>query len=321
VTSVNRLCAVSVDLDACRYYRAIHGLSEQQAGSDPVLCVAVERLASWAASLAIPLTWFVVGRDLEQGDFADALVGLFRRGHELANHSLDHLYDLTRRDSATIRQQVAGGSEVLSRLTGKTSHGFRAPGYTMTDPLHGVLRELSVPYDSSVFPCPIYYGAKAVALAGQRLFGRESPAILDSRQVLLAPVRPYRMGTPYHRAGDGLLELPIQVTPGLRIPFIGTTLTMLGTIGAGLLTNSVIGEPLVNLELHGIDALDFRDGLEDLGRVQPDLRRAWRRKLDVLSAVIQRLRRARYTFVTLEQAADANREIAPSNRVEPRVLC
>jgi peptidoglycan-N-acetylglucosamine deacetylase len=318
---VKRLCAVSVDLDACRYYRAIHGLAQEKTASDPVLDVAVERLATWATSLGIPLTWFVVGRDLERGDLADALVGLFRRGHELANHSLDHLYDLTRRDSATMREQVAGGSASLSRLTGKTQHGFRAPGYTMTDELHGVLADLSVPYDSSVFPCPIYYAAKAMALAGQRLFGRESRAILDSKQVLLAPVHPYRMGSPYHRPGDGMLELPIQVTRGLRLPFIGTTLTMLGTLAASLLANTVIGEPLVNLELHGIDALDDRDGLAELGRVQPDLRLAWRRKLDTLSVVIGRLRREGYAFVTLEQAATAAGAVAPSSRVDRRDVC
>jgi peptidoglycan-N-acetylglucosamine deacetylase len=58
--------AISVDLDAIRYYRAIHGLQENPSEFDPVLGIAVERLADWAAQHGVPLTWFVVGRDLDR---------------------------------------------------------------------------------------------------------------------------------------------------------------------------------------------------------------------------------------------------------------
>jgi peptidoglycan-N-acetylglucosamine deacetylase len=302
---VDRLCSISVDLDRTELYRAIHGLPERWLEPEPVLGVAIDRLLDWATSLGIPLTWFVVGRDLERQGVADSLLGLFRRGHELANHSLDHYYDLTRRGREVMREQVLGGSERLSRLTGKPQHGFRAPGYTMTDELCGILGEVGVAYDSSVFPCPAYYGAKAVALFGQRLFGRQSRAILDAPLVLSAPSRPYRVGTNYHRPGHGVLELPIQVTRRLRLPYLGTTLTMLGPIGAKLLTLGTIGEPMVNLELHGIDAIDQDDGLSDLARVQPDLRIPWRQKLETLRGVAASLKHAGYRFVTLEQAAQA----------------
>jgi len=302
---VNRLCSVSVDLDAIRHYRAIHGLEERAGGADPVLTLGVARLAEWAKALSIPLTWFVVGRDLDDQAFAERLVELVGRRHELANHSLDHFYDLTCRGAAVMRAQVLAASERLSKLTGNAMHGFRAPGYTMTDELRDVLGELSVPYDSSVFPCPLYHGAKAFALSGQKLFGRKSRAILDSPRVLEAPLRPYRMGPSYSQKGNGLLEFPIQVTPRLRIPFIGTALTLLGATGACMLAQRVTGEPLVNLELHGIDALDRSDNLDELARVQYDLRIPWQRKLRSLAAVVQVLRTAGYEFVTLEAAARA----------------
>ena len=300
-----RLAAVSVDLDAVRYYRAIHGLPSVAPGADldPVLETAIERLADWASALSIPLTWFVVGRDLDDERFAERLFGLCRRGHELANHTLDHFYDLTRREVDVMREQVFEAAERLTRITGRTAHGFRAPGYVMNAQLATILRELAVPYDSSLFPCPIYFGAKAVALFGQRLFGRQSHAIMDDRAVLRAPIRPHRLHWPAGDDDKGVLELPIQVTPKLRLPFIGTSLTMLGPSGSRVLTRGLLGEPFVNLELHGLDALDAADGLSDLAVVQPDLRIAWRRKLASLTAAVDTLRRAGFTFVRLEQAA------------------
>lgn len=301
---MERLCGISVDLDAIRYYRAIHGLVRIDENDDHWLGLAVSRLASWAKQLGFPLTWFVVGRDLDRESLADSLFGLWRRGHELANHSLDHHYDLTRRGSEVMREQVFGGFERLSRLTGKAQHGFRAPGYTMTDELQSLLIEHRVLYDSSVFPCPVYYGAKAVALAGQRWLGRKSSSIVDSPAVLTAPIVPYRMGGRYCRSGAGLLELPIQVTRRLRLPYIGTSLITAGMLGSRLLTNGVVGLPFVNLELHAIDALDAGDGLREVARVQPDLRIEWSRKLALLSSVVSQLRRDSYRLVTLEHAAE-----------------
>jgi peptidoglycan-N-acetylglucosamine deacetylase len=320
---VSRLCAISVDLDAIRYYRAIHGLPSrlEAAGSDPVLHVAVPRLATWALEQGIPLTWFVVGSDLNDPAFADLLLGLCHRGHELANHSLDHHYDLTRRGYDEIRAQVLEVAERLSRLTGEPRHGFRAPGYTMSDELHLVLRELDVLYDSSVFPCPSYYAAKAIAMRAQRIFGRASHAILDEPRVLTAPTRPYRMGASYLQPGNGVLELPIQVTPGLRLPYIGTTLTLLGGLGARLLTRQLLDEPFINLELHGIDVLDVSDGLAELGLVQRDLRIAWQSKLQVFTTVMRQLKEAGFRFVTLRRAAlgiatDRAHEPQPGPRVQ-----
>src|SRR5262249_5460157 len=152
------------------------------------------------------------------------------------------------------------------------------------------LTELGVAYDSSVFPCPPYYGAKALAMLGIRLRGRRSRSILDTPRVLGAPTRPYRVGTPYWKRGGGLLELPIQVTRGARLPVIGTARTLAGPSRARLLARMCVGEPLVNLELHGIDVLDANDGLADLAPHQPDVAVPLARKLEVLGGVVDVLK-------------------------------
>jgi peptidoglycan/xylan/chitin deacetylase (PgdA/CDA1 family) len=251
----------------------------------------------------VPLTLFVITRDLRRASNADVLKAFAQSGHELANHTRDHFYDVSRRTRAEQMEQVQAGIASLAVLTGTTPQGFRAPGYTITDQLFDVLVECGVRYDSSVFPCPPYYGAKLAVRTRMRLKGQVSRSIVDSPRVLRAPTEPYRIGKPYWRRGAGILELPIQVATPLRLPFIGTTLSLLGPAAARLLTRSLVGQEFINLELHGIDFLDQHDGLESLAAHQPDLRVPIKRKLETFSAVIDELRQHGYKFVRLDEAA------------------
>ncbi len=297
-----KLCAVSVDLDEIRYYYRIHGLAEG-AGEHLVYELGLERLEDFARGERVPLTWFAIGSDLARDENASKLARLARRGDEIANHTQHHFYDLTRREPGEQVAELEAASAAIASACGERPSGFRAPGYTVSDALLDVAEELGFAYDSSVFPCPAYYAAKAAKLLAQRLRGLRSHALLDVPSVLTAPMRPYRRGRPYWRRGSGLLELPIQVTPVTRLPYIGTSLTLTGPEGARLLTRALIGEPFVNLELHGLDALASDDGLHELARHQPDLRVPAARKLDALSAAIGLLRREGYSFVRLDEAA------------------
>jgi peptidoglycan/xylan/chitin deacetylase (PgdA/CDA1 family) len=304
VTRPTRLCAVSVDLDEIPNYFHIYGLPEP---ADParslVYDVAVDRLADLASELAIPLTLFAVGSDLARPEAARRLSDAHRRGFEIANHSLDHRYDLVRLGRDEIRRQIDEGARAVERATGERPVGFRAPGYTITDEVFDVLGELGMAYDSSVFPCPAYWAAKTTAIGLLTMAGRKTRSIVDTPAVLTAPTRPYRVGRPYWRRGEGLLELPIQVTRAARLPFYGTPVTLWGPRAAGGLARMCVGEPLVNLELHGIDVLDAADGLEALRPYQRDVRVPVARKLDALRAALGVFRAAGYEFVTLRTAA------------------
>jgi peptidoglycan/xylan/chitin deacetylase (PgdA/CDA1 family) len=301
-----RLCAVSVDLDEIPNYFRIHGLPEPSwPARNAVYDLGVDRLLTMAKDASLPLTLFAVGADLTWPDAAKRLRAAREAGHEIANHSLDHRYDLTKLGRDAIRSQVLEGAREIEQATGEAPVGFRAPGYTVTDELFGVLEELGVAYDSSVFPCPPYYAAKGAAMTAMLLSGRVSQSILDTPRVLTAPTRPYRVGKPYWKKGKGMLELPIQVTRWTRLPFIGTTLTMAGPTTARMLATMCVGEPLINLELHGIDVLDTNDGLAALAPYQTDVRVPKEKKLESLHAAYDVLRKAGYAFVTLREAARA----------------
>lgn len=299
-----RLCAVSVDLDEIPNYFGIHGLSAPEgAARTLVYDVALDRLTSLAVELSIPLTLFAIGSDLARASSAVRLKAACDVGFEVANHTFDHRYDLVRLPPDEMRRQVGEGVRAIERATGAAPVGFRAPGYTVTDELLAIVSEMGALYDSSVFPCPAYFAAKTAKIAAIGLLGRKSYSIVDTPMVLRAPTRPYRIGRPYWQKGDGLLELPVQVTRGLRLPFFGTSLTLASPGIARRLARACIGEPLINLELHGIDVLDKHDGLEALAKHQPDVNVARELKLGRLRAAIAEVANAGYTFVTLREAA------------------
>ncbi len=299
-----RQCALSVDLDPVGLYHRIHGLeSPNPEAAGALLDLALDRFLEFAAELGAPLTLFVVARELERPSFAERIRRAHALGHEIANHTLDHPYDLVRRSRAEQREQVRGAADAIERTLGARPRGFRAPGYLMTDELLEVVREAGHDYDSSVFPSPPYYAAKLAAHAALALRGRRSESILAGREMLRAPTRPYRVGKRYFERGGGLVELPIQVTRGARLPFIGTALTLSGELGAQALTRLVIGEPFVNLEFHAIDLLERADGLEALRGYQPDLSVPMARKRRVFSAVVRSLGWRGYALLRLAEAA------------------
>ncbi len=297
--SRDKLLCLSIDVDGIEHYRAIHGLAPSSSVDDPraVHRQGVRRLAALADSEGFQLTWFVIGRDLEEPTFAAFCRARAERGDELGNHTLDHRYDLTRLGRAELRAQVALSAARISQCTGTPCVGFRAPGYTLSGELLEELVEQGTLYDSSSFPCPAYWLAKLGVMAKMQIMGRRSRSILDHPRVLFGPRRPHQL------MSGRLLELPIQVTPYLRLPYIGTSLMLAGAGVARTLTKSLLEEPYVNLELHGLDGLCERDGLRELGRFQPDLRLAADQKLKRLAAVLRQFREAGFVIVTLAEAA------------------
>jgi peptidoglycan/xylan/chitin deacetylase (PgdA/CDA1 family) len=299
-----KLASVSIDLDEVPRYAAIHSLGgDLKEAANAVYDRCAPRLAAWLHNESIPATFFVIGEDLERMRNRLVVSKLHAGGHEIGNHTYHHFYDLVRRSEAQIRDEVECGASMIQQTCGERPVGFRAPGYTVTDGLLRIVQETGAEYDSSVFPCPSYYAAKAAALAAMELSGRKSASILDSPDVLRAPRRPYRVGRPYWRRGQGILELPIGVTR-LQLPYIGTSLVVGGRKVAAALTKQMLGREHINLELHGLDAADRdTDGLEVLARHRADLRRSAKGKLEALSAAVRVIRDAGYQFVTLRDAA------------------
>ena len=236
----------------------------------------------------IKATFFVVGADLTADAEGRALLAAAARaGHELANHTHTHPYDFTRLrargDGRRDQSRPRGDRRRRRARAGR----FRAPGYAINSQVLELLTERAYAYDSSVFPSPPYYAAKALVMGAMRLFGRRSASVLDDARAPFAPREPYRPAAtaPYARTSgrDGLVEIPIAVTPVTRLHVIGTSLILAPDWLRRRMTAASLAAPLFNLELHGIDLADADQDEIPAALVarQPDLRRSLAHKLRV----------------------------------------
>jgi hypothetical protein len=309
-------CAVSVDLDAIACYYRIHGLGPPPDDLDHVILErALPRAAALFASRNIPVTWFVVGRDVDgaaqlpdrdrRAANGKRLGELAARGDELGNHSYSHLYELARLDANIVETEIVECDRVLRAIAG-TVRGFRAPGYDVSPAMLDSLARHGYRYDSSIFPAPGYYAAKAAVMAALALVRRPSGAVLTNPRALAAPAEPYRpaMTAPWRRGQAPLVELPVAVTPWLRMPAIGTTLLVAPAFLRQRLLAAMASRTLFNFELHGIDFADAdKDGIPgELVQRQPDLRVSIDDKLARLGSMLDELARTA-DFVTLADAA------------------
>ena len=292
-----RTAAVNVDVDSLYLYYRLHDLDEASA-TNAVWERGVVRFAELFAELNVQATFFVVASDLERWPAAARICGeLHDAGHEIASHSWSHPYDLTRQPAAAIADELDRAYSLLSEVRGRPISGFRAPGYNMAPAVYDLLADRGYSYDSSLFPCPPYYLAKAAVMAKMRLQGQRSEAILgDPRDVFTFRRLP-------HVARPGLVEFPITVLPGVRAPVIGTSLLMMGERGWSMIRPIMSRLSFVNLEFHGIDMCDLdADGIDPALMKQPDLRVPLADKRSLFRRVLSDLASS-HSVATLEDLA------------------
>jgi peptidoglycan/xylan/chitin deacetylase (PgdA/CDA1 family) len=308
----NTIASVSVDLDAIACYWRIHALP----GAPPeearrlILRRCLPRFGELFAKAGLKATFFIVGQDLvDDAEGTRRLGELAADGHELANHSFTHPYDLVRQPVAAIADEIDRAHAAIGGCAGHAPVGFRAPGYTVSADVLELLCARGYAYDSSAFPSLPYYAAKAAVMAMMRVARRPSGSYLGSPAVMVAPLAPYRpaRGAPYRRGGLPIVEIPMAVTPLLRLHVIGTSLVTFPEWLRRRMVAAALRARFFNLELHGIDLADAdADGVPPaLVARQPDLRRPLAAKWAALERTLAEARASGATFQTLAQAAPA----------------
>lgn len=306
---MRRVCSVSVDLDPIPCYYRIHALGEPPpALRGLILSACLPRFSEALAERNIRATFFVVAQDLDADPSARLMFQeLAKAGHELANHSYQHYYELARKPRDVIADEIERAHDLIGELTGSVV-GFRAPGYDVSRVMLDELMRLGYRYDSSVFPAPGYYAAKAAVMGAYAVTGRKSGAVMIDPRGLMAPADPYRPNPdrPWRRGQAPIVELPIGVTPLARTPVIGTNLLTAPQWLRRHWLGAMRRRAFFNLELHGIDLADAEtDGFPpELIARQADLRTSGDKKLRAFEDSLDDLISAGYEFATLREVAD-----------------
>jgi peptidoglycan-N-acetylglucosamine deacetylase len=267
-----------VDLDDLACYHAVHGLrTASMEERRIVLARCLPRFLNLFEELGVRATFFVIGRDLSRdfdagGCGAKLLYRALNGGHELANHSYSHAYDLASWPVKRIAHDLKACDALLRKL-GANPVGFRAPGYTHNHKLLSEVAALGYRYDSSALPSPPYYLAKLGVMGWMALHRRRSQSTArGSRSFFGAKV-------PRYLEKYRIWEIPMSVSSYLRLPMIGTMLLAGPEPLAGLLHAAAARQRYFHLELHGLDLADSGDEHNpgdgygrELTDLQPELR-------------------------------------------------
>ncbi len=209
------LASLSLDLDNAWSYLQIHGDKEWQ-GYPSYLEQLVPMFLDDMAARNLNVTVFVVGKDASLPQNGDLLRGIAESGHEIGNHSFNHLPWLDRFTAADLRAELTSAHEAIGAATGTDLIGFRGPGFSYSAETFDILDSLGYSYDASMLPTFIGPLARAYYFRSGDLSEQER----ELRSKLFGSFSDGRRpNTAYRWAGYELMELPVTTIPLIRTPF------------------------------------------------------------------------------------------------------
>ena len=177
---------------------------------------AFDRLALLAAKYDLPLSIYVIGKDLEHPDHRARVCEWHAMGHEIGNHTWSHDASLGAKNAAVTRDEIERAHDRIAETIGVAPDGFIAPAWSTSRKIVAELIRLKYSYDSSVFPSIFMYPLVLKSLLshsmnlekGRRILGRR-----DWELPLVSPLEPYFVDAHFQRYNQGgaerLLILPL----------------------------------------------------------------------------------------------------------------
>ncbi|SMP51629.1 Polysaccharide deacetylase [Neorhodopirellula lusitana] len=215
--------SLSLDLDNKWAYLRAAGREDWEA-CDSYFEIAIERIVNLLGELGLPLTVFLVGRDLLRDEDVSAIEMFDRLSNwEPGNHSLNHLPWLHTMADQEIQDEIEVTHDRILAKTGIHPVGFRGPGFSCPDEVLRVLDRLDYQYDASVFPTSMAPIARAVFLARTKLRGEQrekAKKLYGGFAAMRNPNQPYMrtLASVGNADGTNMWEVPVTVLPILRTP-------------------------------------------------------------------------------------------------------
>lgn len=204
----------SVNLDKCSFFES-----------------ALNRFLDLFDEFKIKATFFVVARDLILDEKRKAVLQAFQRGHEIANHSLNHRPYFQKLSSSLKKQEILTAESIIVSKIGCRLSGFKAPNYNFSMELADILKENNYLYDSSLLATP-YSGLLSFIRRKHVKVYEKKMAYLSSGKYGFASLSPFLLGISEDK-NNKLYEFGVSTAPLLRLPFHSSYILALERWGVG----------------------------------------------------------------------------------------
>ena len=119
---------------------------------DSAFTLGVNRILNLSEKLKIPITFFLVGKDLENYKNFEIIKKLSDNENvEIANHSYNHLFNFGSRNEQIIYDEIYKSHEIIFKCTGRECKGFISPTWSISKNTIKSLIKLNYEYDTSFF--------------------------------------------------------------------------------------------------------------------------------------------------------------------------
>ena len=304
------LLSLSLDADNQWSYMKTHGdpgWEEYPTYLDRLAEEVLERLEHHG----LRITFFLVGKDAADPRNVPALRALADAGHEIGNHSYHHEPWLHTYPQEQVVEEIRSAEEAILAATGRRTHGFRGPGYSLSRAILNTLADRGYLYDASTFPTFLGPLARAYYFLHSRGLSPEErkkrSELFGSVRDGLRPLDPYVWNL---EGGRKLTEIPVTTMPVFRVPIHLSYLIWLARFGRPLarayLRTSILMCKLTGTQpsflLHPLDLLgkDVVQGLDFF----PGMDRTSAEKREIFDEVIGALK-ASFRIVPMEEHARA----------------
>ncbi len=167
----------------------------------------------------IKATLFVVGKDLLSSTKVNLLKKAVKKGHEIANHSMNHTEGFSYLSFNEKKREIEDAEQIIQDKLGVSTKGFRTPSNDVDSDVLKILEDKGYIYDSSLMPT--YYGPLLKKLKFSSLKMTRKDHYLGKPIYGLASLAPYHPSYEaiWEKGQMKILEVPITTMPWLRFPF------------------------------------------------------------------------------------------------------
>lgn len=167
----------------------------------------------------IKATFFVVGRDILSPSRKKLLKDIIKRGHEIANHTMNHAEGFSFLPFDKKVKEIEEAEHIIKNELGVITKGFRTPSNDVDIDVLRILEDRGYVYDSSLLPT--YYASLIKSLKFVSLKIPRKNHYLGKFSHGLAPLYPYHPSSEaiWKKGVMKIIEVPITTMPLFRLPF------------------------------------------------------------------------------------------------------